>query len=105
MSRVSIQGMLPVPIKVNGVSQSKITMVTLTMEEQVAAITDGKEGQYVAIADLVACTKWGDDLETATPVTYEQLAGSSAQNRRYLVGLREQLEAKEREAAQLEPQG
>ncbi len=102
MTAISVQGALPVPIKVNGVPLTKITMSALTVEESLAAVSTLTEGQYVAIGELCSMLSFGHDDDTATPVTYEQLAKSSKQNMDYLQSKRLELEKKERLAVAVE---
>lgn len=96
LSNICEVGKLPVPIVINGAPVQNVKMMTVTMEESLAAQSKMQAGQYYQIAELASMLTWQDASIQGQAVTYAQLASSAQQNLTYLNQLRTALEEKER---------
>jgi hypothetical protein len=99
---VLIDGMLPVAMVIDGVSMSKVQMTAMTVEESLLAASKLKDGQFVVIGELTSMTVLVGEDGLSVPISYELLAGSSRQNYDYLIGLKDDLAAKERQPVTME---
>lgn len=98
MEKVTVHGVLPVPIyRPDGAALREVRLSALTVEQSLKAQMALREGQFIGIGELAAQTVLLDG-DGAHPLTYELLAGSSRQNWEYLQALRAELDAKERAA-------